>query len=171
MHSDDQVQPDDDPMSSDDLTAPPASSSTTTSPPTHYPEDQMDFAEPLPEEWQQFADLREAILLDYGYQTARAYWADLQDWFIWAVERDKDVLLLTEREIRQYVALLRRRHYSENTVRRRIVTLRKLYTAAVEAGVREDNPAERVVVRVRNGQDDRFLLNLREQMGQICELP
>lgn len=78
------------------------------------------------EQWQRFFDLREDILMDYGYQTARAYWADLQDIFEWAVERDKDVLTLTDKDLRQYCSLLRRREYSENTIRRRMVTWRKM---------------------------------------------
>lgn len=98
-----------------------------------YPENQMEFApeygEPIPESWQHFFDLREQLLLDYGYNTARAYWADLQDLFEWAVARDKDVLALTDKDIRQYCALLRRREYSENTVRRRMVAWRLLSRA------------------------------------------
>lgn len=58
-----------------------------------YPDYLMDFAPDLsPEQvqhWRRFFDLREDILLDYGYQTARAYWTDLQDIFEWAVARDK----------------------------------------------------------------------------------
>lgn len=83
--------------------------------PTEAPDDA------IPESWQQFYDTRESILLDYSYNMARAYYADLQDIFEWAVARDKDVLALTERDIRQYCALLRRRKYSENTIRRRMV--------------------------------------------------
>ena len=95
-----------------------------------YPDYLMDFppdvsAEQV-ERWQRFFDLREDILLDYSYQTARAYWADLQDIFEWAVARDKDVLALTERDLTQYRALLRRRKYSESTIRRRMVTWRKM---------------------------------------------
>jgi site-specific recombinase XerD len=95
-----------------------------------YPENEMmfppDHAEPIPEHWQRFFDLREDLLLNYGHNTARAYWADLQDWFEWAVERDKDVLELDEKEQKQYCALLRRRNYSENTIRRRLTALRLL---------------------------------------------
>ncbi|GAB2490978.1 hypothetical protein GCM10027030_26440 [Luteococcus sediminum] len=80
----------------------------------------------IPGSWQRFYDTCESILLDYSYNTARAYYADLQDIFEWAVARDKDVLALTERDIRQYCALLRRRKYSENTIRRRMVTWGKL---------------------------------------------
>lgn len=92
-----------------------------------YPDHLMPFAEQIPEEWQRFADLREELLLNYSYNTARAYWNDLDEWFRWAVERDKDVLALTEREQKQYIALLRRRKYSENTIRRRRGTLNLLY--------------------------------------------
>jgi len=87
-----------------------------------YPDD-------IPESWQRFFDLREDLLLDYGYNTARAYWGDLQDWFEWAIEREKDVLNLRLEDQRQYFALLRRRHYSEGTVRRRASSLRALIRA------------------------------------------
>lgn len=95
-----------------------------------YPDYLMDFPPDLDpaqaRQWQRFLDLREDILLDYGYHTARAYWADLQDIFEWAVARGKDVLALTGRDLTQYRALLRRRKYSEHTIRRRMVTWRKL---------------------------------------------
>lgn len=95
-----------------------------------YPENQKEFVpaytEPIPESWERFFDLREQILLDYGYNTARAYWADLQDLFEWAITRDKDVLALTDKDITQYIALHRRRHYSEHTIRRRLIAIRKL---------------------------------------------
>lgn len=95
-----------------------------------YPENKMmlapHYVDDIPEQWQRFFDLREELLLDYGYNTARAYWGDLDDWFRWAVERDKDVLALSEKDVKQYVALLRRRKYSENTIRRRLVALRLL---------------------------------------------
>ena len=91
-----------------------------------YPDNQMPFAPQIAPRWQEFADRREALLLGYGYNTARAYWADLQDWFEWAAERNKDVLALTGREQAQYLTMLRRRKYSENTIRRRQVALRLL---------------------------------------------
>jgi len=102
--------------------------------PERYPENQKMFVpeheEPLPAHWQRFFDLREDLLLNYGYNTARAYWADLDDWFRWAIERDKDVLNLSEKEQKQYIALLRRRGYSENTIRRRRTVMRLLYAKA-----------------------------------------
>lgn len=98
-----------------------------------YPENNMmfapDYGPGIPESWQRFFELREELLLNYAYNTARAYWGDLQDWFEWAVERDKDILNLTEKDQTQYYALLRRRKYSESTIRRRRTALRLLRTA------------------------------------------
>lgn len=92
-----------------------------------YPDASMPFAPEIPERWLEFADRREALLINYGHNTARAYWADLQDWLEWAVERDKDVLALTDEDKKQYRALLRRRNYAESTIRRRMIVLRQLY--------------------------------------------
>lgn len=98
-----------------------------------YPENHMMFPpvyegsdDEMPASWQQFFDLRESVCLNYGYNTARAYWGDLDDWFRWAIARDKDVLSLSEEEQKQYYALLRRRRYSESTIRRRRTALRLL---------------------------------------------
>ena len=110
----------------------------------------MPFAPKIPPAWQQFADFREEVLLDYGYNTARAYWADLQDTFEWAMERDKDILQLTEKDLRRYVALHRRRKYAETTIRHRITVLRLLYAQAIIAGIRTDNPAAEVIVRKKH---------------------
>ncbi|MCW2625419.1 site-specific integrase [Mycobacterium sp.] len=94
-----------------------------------------------------FAEIRESVLLNYGQNTARAYWGDLDDVFWWAKAREKDALELSEKDVRQYVALLRRRRYSENTIRRRVTALRKLYDELVAHGMKESNPAAAVVIR------------------------
>lgn len=91
-----------------------------------YPED-------IPASWERFFDLREDLLLNYGYNTARAYWADLQDWFEWSVARNKDILSLSEKDQTQYIALLRRRKYSESTIRRRKTALRLLLSQVDKA--------------------------------------
>ncbi|MFD9684021.1 site-specific integrase [Rhodococcus sp. NPDC059969] len=65
---------------------------------------------------------------------------------MWALERNKDPLDLTEKEIRQYVALLRRRRYNENTIRRRITALRKLYAVAT----RQISAAASVIIPARD---------------------
>ena len=77
-----------------------------------------------------FADVREAFLLRYGYQTARAYRADLADLHEWAVERGLEVTLLSDEHLKRYAALLRRRNYSESTVRRRLTAWRGLMREA-----------------------------------------
>lgn len=76
--------------------------------------------------WERFADVRENILLDYGYNTARAYWGDLEDLAMWCARRGFDPFELTDVQVRQYFALLRRRGYSESTIRRRQTSMRKL---------------------------------------------
>ena len=47
-----------------------------------------------------FAELRERVLLDYGRNTARAYWGDLDDAFWWARRGGKDVLRLCGAAVR-----------------------------------------------------------------------
>lgn len=92
-----------------------------------FPPSYDQIAGPIPESWRRFFDLRESVCLNYGRNTARAYWGDLDDWFRWAIERGKDVLELNEVDQKQYYALLRRRKYSESTIRRRGTALRLLY--------------------------------------------
>lgn len=71
-----------------------------------------------------FADLREDFLLNYGHNTARAYWNDLEDIKDWAQGRGLDMLELTQKQFRQYLARMRRGGYSPSTVRRRQGTWR-----------------------------------------------
>lgn len=107
-------------------TAPKMPDVWATDTPVYYPDTDMPFARSIPETHERFAQIREDICLDYGYNTARAYWADLDDLFYWATERGKNPLNLSDKDITQYIALLRRRKYSENTIRRKKVVLRKL---------------------------------------------
>lgn len=114
-----------------------------------YPDNKMMFPVSIPEQWELFADLREELLLNYEYNTARAYWGDLQDCFEWTVKRELNIFKLNEKDIRQYVGLLRRRKYSESTIRRRITTLRLFYNLVIDIDLRDGNPAEPVVIRRR----------------------
>lgn len=98
-----------------------------------YPESVMPIAGGHGERYDSFDALREELLLDYGYNTARAYWGDLDDWFRWADKRGKDVLALSERDVKQYMALLRRRKYSESTIRRRLTSVRLLQQRQMSA--------------------------------------
>lgn len=91
-----------------------------------YPEDRSTFIRQLPERDQRFAEAREEYLLNYGYNTARAYWGDLEHLYDWCEHRGFDIFELTERRFRQYQALLRRRKYSESTIRRRRTAWRAL---------------------------------------------
>jgi site-specific recombinase XerD len=116
-------------------------------PKRRYPDYMMPIASSLPERQLLFAELREEMLVNYGYQTARAYRADIEDIHDWAAARGLDALALTEPEIRRYLTLLRRRKYSENTLRRRVTSLRALYDLMVNLGLRGTNPAKTVVVR------------------------
>jgi site-specific recombinase XerD len=110
---------------------------------SRYPEHLLPIAGQLPETYTRFADLREEYLLGYGYHTARAYWGDLQELYLWAAERGKDVLNLTQREFTQWVALHRRRGYSENTIRRRLTAARGLYTLLASDGLQVSSPRYR----------------------------
>lgn len=101
------------------------------------------FDPPLPW-WDAFARAREDVVLDFRLNTARAYWTDLDDVAFWCARRGLDPLALTERQVREYVALLRRRRYSENTIRRRITSLRKFFERTNPPGV---NPAEAVIIK------------------------
>lgn len=94
-----------------------------------YPDYLLPIAGQLVPDDEGFAEARERMLLDYGPQTARAYRADLDDIYAWAVRRGFDVLHLRAETVRQYVALQRRRHYSESTIRRRSTALRRLLCA------------------------------------------
>lgn len=95
-----------------------------------YPEDQSPLRAELPVRNERFADVREAYLLDFEYNTARAYWGDLEHLFDWCEHRGFDIFELTEDQFRQYQALLRRRKYSESTIRRRRTAWRGFQAAA-----------------------------------------
>jgi site-specific recombinase XerD len=71
-----------------------------------------------------FAEARAEFLAGYALNTARAYWSDLDDIWIWAGERGKNVLALANADVKAYVRLLRRRGYAASTIRRRLTALR-----------------------------------------------
>jgi site-specific recombinase XerD len=71
-----------------------------------------------------FAELREDFLVGYGYNTARAYWGDLEDILFWSAQRNKNPLALTNTEFHSYLTLLKRRKYAASTVRRRATSWR-----------------------------------------------
>lgn len=91
-----------------------------------YPEDRSPFLAALPERHRRFAELREEYLLSYCYNTARAYWGDLEDLFDWAEDQGLDVLALGESDIERYEAGMREMGYAPGTIRRRRTALRGL---------------------------------------------
>jgi Phage integrase, N-terminal SAM-like domain len=84
-----------------------------------YPEDTSPMRAKLEERYQRFAELREDFLADYRYNTARAYWGDLDHLNDWCMERGLDILALSEQDLKKYLAWMRRRGSSGSTVRRR----------------------------------------------------
>jgi Phage integrase, N-terminal SAM-like domain len=91
-----------------------------------YPDYLLPIAGLLVPNDEDFADAREQLLLEHTLQTARAYRADLDDVYAWAVRRGFDIRDLSDKQLRQYAALLRRRHFSESTIRRRRTAYRRL---------------------------------------------
>lgn len=112
-----------------------------------YPDYLLPIAGQLVPDDERFAEAREEFLLGYGHQTARAYRADLDDAYSWALRRGFDVLKVSEDQIRQYLALLRRRKYTVGAIRRRVTTLRRLQ---VVAAARESS-GQRLPERLGNG--------------------
>lgn len=92
-----------------------------------YPESQSPLRVELPTLDERFAAAREDFLMGFeNYNTARAYWGDLEHLYDWCQHRGFDVMELTERQFREYQTLLRRRRYSDSTIRRRRTAWRGL---------------------------------------------
>lgn len=84
-----------------------------------YPKQASLFRPDAPERDRPFEEAREEFLINYGYNTARAYWGDLEDLHDWCQRRGFDIFGLTSAQFAQYQSLLRRRRYTESTIRRR----------------------------------------------------
>lgn len=99
---------------------------------TRYPENKSPLRAELEERYERFAQLREDFLLDYGYNTARAYWGDLEHLNDWCMERGLDILVLEEKDLKKYLAWMKRRGYSPSTVRRRRTAWRRFCASVPE---------------------------------------
>lgn len=86
---------------------------------TRYPENQSPLRAELLERYQRFAERREDFLLGYGYNTARAYWGDLEHLNDWCMDGGLDIFALKDGDLKKYLAWMRRRGYSPSTIRRR----------------------------------------------------
>jgi hypothetical protein len=74
----------------------------------------------------EFDVAREDFLLGFKENTARAYKADLEDWWEWCSEERVDPLRPSEEDVERYVSSLGRRGYSPGTVGRRTAALNGL---------------------------------------------
>lgn len=102
-----------------------------------YPESVSPMRAELEERYPRFAELREDCLLEYGYNTARAYWGDLEHLNDWCIERSIDVLALSETNLTEYLAWMAALGYSMNTMRRRRSAIRVFQTSCGATGVRQ----------------------------------
>jgi Phage integrase, N-terminal SAM-like domain len=109
-----------------------------------YPQYEHEFIGELEGDADEFDLLREQVLIGYGYQTARAYWGDLEHWRDWCLSyrRPLDPILATPFQVRRYLQWLEHADYSPNTRARRLTALRKLFQQAVADGELEIDPTE-----------------------------
>ena len=105
-----------------------------------YPEAESPFRARLVERYRRFAELREEFLLDFKPNTARAYWGDLEHLLDWSLQRQLDILRLSESDIKRYLTWLKRRKYSQNTIRRRMTSFRSFYALVAASGETDESP-------------------------------
>jgi integrase/recombinase XerC/integrase/recombinase XerD len=75
-------------------------------------------------------------------KTRIAYAGDARDFAAWAQERETNPASVDVRTLRRYAAALAERGLAPSTIARRLAALRALFRTQVEAGARQDNPAE-----------------------------
>ncbi len=100
-----------------------------------YPENLSPLRAELEQRYERFAELREDFLLGYGYNTARAYWGDLDHLNDWCMERGLDILALDEKDLENYLAWMKRRGYEASTLRRRRTAYGLFLSGFIERGV------------------------------------
>jgi hypothetical protein len=108
-----------------------------------YPQYLLPIAGREPVEVDEFDLLRERLLVNFTYNTARAYWGDLEDFRRWCQfgTPQIDPLTVEPHDVSSYVDHLRQIDYSPNTIARRLTTLRAFFDLR-DAGV--PNPARSV---------------------------
>lgn len=75
-------------------------------------------------------------------KTRTAYAGDARDFAAWAQQRGADPAGVDLRMLRRYAAGLAERGIAPATIARRLAALRALFRTQMEAGARQDNPAE-----------------------------
>jgi site-specific recombinase XerD len=74
--------------------------------------------------------------------TRTAYLTDAEQFARWASERELDPATISVRDLRRYLAVLADLGHTATTVTRKLAALRALFRVQMEAGRRQDNPAE-----------------------------
>jgi hypothetical protein len=92
-----------------------------------YPNYQGDVVRAIPGEADDFDLLREQLVLGYCYQTARAYWTDLEQWRDWCLEQNPEVdaLAVEPHAVKRYLDALHVAGYADTTRARRRSILRR----------------------------------------------
>lgn len=106
----------------------------------YYPENLSMLRAELIVRHREFADLREQYLLGFGYHTARAYWADLENFYDWCERSGVDILSPGSHQIKNYLDDLLAEQFSPNTVARRLTSLRGFYQMLVDFDIIEFSP-------------------------------
>ncbi len=90
----------------------------------------------------EFDLLREQLLEGYGYNTARAYWGDLEHWRDWCEDQDSPFHPFdsTTEQIDAYLKQMAVDGYSPNTRARRLTAIRTMCEQAVRAALIDGNP-------------------------------
>lgn len=92
-----------------------------------YPEHLLPVIREMGGDADQFDLSRERFLLNFGRNTARAYWGDLEHWRDWCAQQGAGVDPLSGEttDIERYVADLDLQGYARSTKRRRNSVLRR----------------------------------------------
>ena len=77
----------------------------------------------------------------FSPHTVRGYCADLEQFNRWIDDFGLDILSITYRQLRGYLAYLSQAGYTKTTISRRLSTVRSFFSYLVESEVRTDNPA------------------------------
>lgn len=109
-----------------------------------HPQYQHEFMRELPGDADEFDLIRERVLEGYGYNTARAYWGDLEHWRDWCHVQVPAVAPLqpATRDIEAYLDGMAVAGYSPNTRARRLTALRVLFNAVQRSGSKHPGTVE-----------------------------
>lgn len=101
---------------------------------------------PIPASWSAALQALDADLRRRGLaeKTRRAYAIDTGQFARWAAAQALEPSSLGERAVRRYAASLSEQGQAPSSVARKLAAIRSLFRVQVEAGAREDNPAEMV---------------------------